>query len=64
LRARVELARPDEHVARARQHPAQVDEHLLVDVLAARRIEDLDLAAQVDSELAVVLLSRRAQCLE
>jgi hypothetical protein len=33
---------------RLRQHPPQVDDHLQVDVLAARRVQDLGLRVERD----------------
>lgn len=38
------------------QHAPQVDDHLSVDVLAARRVEDFGFGAQRHLDLAVVLL--------
>jgi hypothetical protein len=49
---------------RVREHPPQVDGHLLIDVLGARWFEDLGLGSQRDLELAIVLPARRAYSLE
>ncbi|MDQ5831537.1 MAG: hypothetical protein M3550_00565 [Actinomycetota bacterium] len=38
------------------QHAPQVDDHLRIDVLAARRVEDFGLRAERHLDLAVVLL--------
>src|SRR5262245_1804989 len=47
----------------AGEHPSQVDDHLRVDVLLARRLEDQGLPAERDTELAVVLLLS-TECVE
>src|SRR5512132_2936677 len=46
------------------EHPAQVNDHLPVDVLVAWRLEDLGLAAELDLDLAVGLLGCRSHGLQ
>jgi hypothetical protein len=46
------------------QHPAQVHHHLGIDVLGARRVEDLGLRSDRDGELAVVVHRHRTDRLE
>src|SRR5919198_2514494 len=46
------------------EHPAQVDDHLSVDVLVVWRPQDLGLAAELDLDLAVGLLSCRSDGLQ
>src|SRR4029453_19401939 len=46
------------------EQPAQVDDHLSVDVLVVWRLEDLGLAAELDLDLAVGLLGCRSDGLQ
>src|SRR4029453_16446612 len=46
------------------EHPAQVDDQLPVDILVVWRLEDLGLAAELDLDLAVGLLSCRSDCVQ
>src|SRR5580658_5019577 len=64
---RIEVRRPTRLgrvVTRPAQHPAQVDHHLLVDVLADRWFEDLALGPDLDGHLAVVVDIDRADGLQ
>jgi hypothetical protein len=51
-------------VAGVAQHPAQVHDHLLVDVLVPRRIEELLLAPEIDLHLPVMAHRDRADVFE
>src|SRR5580700_1403972 len=47
-------------VTRVAQHPAQVDDHLGIDVLAGRRVEEFKLRPDLDGDLPVVANGHRA----
>ena len=47
-------------VASAGQHPAQVHDHLIINVLADGRHEEFQLGSDLDSDLAVVTYGNRA----
>src|SRR5262249_24351773 len=63
-RRRSSLRRPNEDVGSAGEHPAQVDDHLTVDVLVLRLGARLDLAAELDFDLAIVLVGDPPERLE